>query len=65
MTWRVFYSYSHRDMEHRDQLGKFLAPLRQNKKIEDWYDRSIEPGSNWQNEISQRLHEAHLVVFLD
>lgn len=64
MTWRVFYSYSHQDIELRNQLGKFLAPLRQNKKIEDWHDRNIGPGSNWQTEISQRLREAHLIVFL-
>jgi TIR domain len=64
MTWRVFYSYSHQDTKLRDQLGTFLAPLRQNKKIADWHDRKIEPGSNWQSEISQRLEEANLVIFL-
>jgi TIR domain len=64
MTWRVFYSYSHKDAELRNQIGTFLAPLRHNNKIAEWYDRQIAPGANWQNEISVQLDSAHLVLLL-
>jgi hypothetical protein len=46
MTWRVFYSYSHKDSELRAQLGTYLAPLRHKGKLSDWYDRQITPGAN-------------------
>jgi hypothetical protein len=64
MAWRVFYSYSHKDTEFRNQIGTFLAPLRHNNKIVEWHDRKIEPGANWQNEISVQLDSAHLILLL-
>jgi hypothetical protein len=64
MVWRTFYSYSHKDSKLREQLGMFLGPLRQSGKIVDWHDRKIEPGSNWQTEISTQLESASLIVFL-
>jgi TIR domain/HEAT repeats len=64
MTWRVFYSYSNKDIEFRNQLGTYLAPLRHKGKITDWHDRKIAPGSDWQKEISDQLAGANLVLFL-
>ncbi len=64
MTWKVFYSYSHRDAELRERLGTYLAPLRQQQKIVDWHDRKIEPGANWETEITAQLDAAELILFL-
>jgi hypothetical protein len=64
MTWRVFYSYSHRDAELREKLGTYLAPLRQQNKIAEWHDRKIEPGANWEREISDQLDSADLILLL-
>ncbi|SED46358.1 TIR domain-containing protein [Burkholderia sp. WP9] len=64
MRWRVFYSYSHRDSELRDELGKYLAPLRFQGKIEEWHDRKIEPGHDWAAEISDNLKSAHCILLL-
>src|SRR3954468_21393565 len=64
MPWRVFYSYSHRDAELRNRLAIYLAPLRQQKKIVEWYDRKIEPGADWEIEISTQLDSAHLILLL-
>jgi hypothetical protein len=64
MTWRVFYSYSHKDSEFRAQLGTYLAPLKHKGTISDWYDRQITPGANWQKEISDQLESANLILFL-
>lgn len=64
MTWRVFYSYSHKDADLRERLGTYLAPLRQQQKISDWYDRKIEPGANWETEITSQLDAAELILLL-
>jgi hypothetical protein len=62
--WRVFYSYSHLDAGPRERVGTYLAPLRRQTKIEEWHDRKIESGANWDTEISSRLESAHLILLL-
>src|SRR5215467_8520135 len=64
MVWRLFYSYSHKDTELRDRLGTYLAPLKHQQKISEWHDRKIEPGANWETEISSQLESADLVLLL-
>lgn len=64
MPWRVFYSYSHRDEEWRERLGKYLKPLVQANRMVEWHDRKIEPGANWNAEISEHLHTADLIFLL-
>src|SRR5689334_13496904 len=64
MAWRIFYSYSHRDTDLRNKLGEHFAPLRQQGKIIEWHDRKIEPGADWEREISDQLASANLIVLL-
>src|SRR5437763_238459 len=64
MAWQLFYSYSHKDIDLRDRLGTYLAPLKQQQKISEWHDRKIEPGANWETEISSHLESAHLILLL-
>jgi len=64
MPWKVFYSYSHRDAELRERLGTYLAPLRQQNKIVEWHDRKIEPGADWEDQISTQLDSAQLILLL-
>lgn len=64
MAWQVFYSYSHRDKELRDRLATYLAPLRHKGRILEWHDRRIEPGADWNSEISDRLDSADLALLL-
>jgi hypothetical protein len=61
-AWKVFYSYSHKDEEIRNRLATYLAPVRQQNKILEWHDRKIEPGSNWDSEISDQLNSADLIL---
>ncbi len=63
-AWRTFYSYSHQDALLRNQLATFLAPLVQQNKIVEWYDRDIAPGANWESEISSQLESADLILLL-
>jgi TIR domain len=64
MSWRIFYSYSHKDAELRQTLATFLAPLKQKGKIVEWYDRQIRPGTDWNKEISSELDSANLILLL-
>ncbi len=61
---RVFYSYSHRDESFRQELGKHLAPLRQEKLIDEWHDRRILSGENWERSISEKLDNAQVILLL-
>jgi hypothetical protein len=62
--FRVFYSYSHRDERMLDRLRKHLAMLRRHGLITEWYDRNIEAGSDWREEISRELDAADVVLLL-
>ena len=64
MTWRVFYSYSHEDQGLCERLTTYLAPLRHEGRISDWYDRKIEAGGQWEPEIFEKLESAHLILLL-
>ncbi|WP_420455615.1 FxSxx-COOH system tetratricopeptide repeat protein [Rubrivirga sp.] len=60
----LFYSYAHKDEDLRDELEKHLAMLRRQGVIEEWHDRQIVAGDEWDNEIDQRLEQAGIVLFL-
>jgi hypothetical protein len=61
---KCFYSYSHTDIDFRKKLSNYLAPLRQQKKIVEWYDRYIEPGTDWNKEITDKIDSVDLIFFL-
>jgi hypothetical protein len=47
----VFYSYSHKDEELRDQMETHLAMLKREGVIRGWHDRRIISGQEWGGEI--------------
>jgi molybdopterin converting factor small subunit len=59
----VFFSYSHRDAELRDELAKHLAAMRKAGLITEWHDRRIPAGSEWAAEIDRYLDKAQLILF--
>ena len=61
---RVFYSYSHRDERMLHRLRKHLAMLRRHGAITEWYDRDIEAGSEWRDEIVTELDAADVILLL-
>ncbi|MDH5572382.1 MAG: toll/interleukin-1 receptor domain-containing protein [Gammaproteobacteria bacterium] len=61
---KLFYSYSHKDEAHRDELEKRLATLRANELIDEWHDRKIDAGDDWDDEIEINITNAHIILLL-
>ncbi len=60
----LFFSYSHRDETLRDELEKHLSTLRRQGIITTWHDRRIGAGREFDQEISQHLEEADIILLL-
>ncbi len=61
---KLFYSYSHKDEDLRDELITHLSILRRQNVIEPWHDRQIEAGAEWDDEIKRHLNEAQVILLL-
>ena len=60
----VFLSYSHKDLVHKESLETHLSLLRRKKIIDTWSDREIIPGQEWGSQISEKLENAQIILFL-
>ncbi|MBT9310637.1 TIR domain-containing protein [Leptothoe kymatousa] len=60
----VFISYSHRDEDLKEELEVHLSTLKRQKKIKPWQDRSIEAGTEWDDEIKTALENAQIILML-
>jgi hypothetical protein len=60
----VFFSYSHRDEDLRNELETHLSPLKRQGIIESWHDRRIGAGKEFDHEISEHLEEADIILLL-
>jgi hypothetical protein len=61
---RVFYSYSHKDEQYREQLEEHLSILRRMGLIKEWSDRKITGGQEWRQKIEEELSKADLIILL-
>lgn len=61
---RLFYSYCHRDSQHREKLEKTLNMLKENDLINEWHDGKITAGSELQPKIIENLKKSDIVLFL-
>jgi len=50
---KIFYCYAREDEPYLNSLKKHLMPLKRSGLIEDWYDRLINAGSEWEKDIEQ------------
>ena len=60
----VFFSYSHRDERLRDKLAVHLSLLQQQGVVKAWYDRQLQPGSEWAEVIDQNMNAAQVLLLL-
>ena len=64
-TVKLFYSYSHKDSQHREKMERALTLLRkQDGILKDWSDQQILPGQNIPNKIREQMQETDIFVFL-
>jgi internalin A len=63
-TIELFYSYSHKDEELRDELENHLALLKRRDVIRGWHDRRITAGKEWADQIDGRLKSADVILLL-
>ena len=61
---QVFYSYSHKDEALRHELEQALALLERQGHISGWYDRAIVAGQQWDDQISEHLESARIILLL-
>lgn len=58
---KLFLSYSHLDSVDIEKFVKHIAPLRNNGFIENWYDRKILAGQDFQDTINNHLGNANII----
>lgn len=62
MKKKVFFSYSKKDLELRNELDVFLSPTKD--KIRTWHDRDLLAGTEWHKVIQAELHDADIYLCL-
>ena len=63
----AFYSYSHkdrRDCRHLNELRDALNEARRKKLIDDWDDRDIRAGQQWEDLIIERAGKSNLFLLI-
>jgi len=60
----LFFSYSHKDEDLRDQLEVHLAMLKREGVIEAWHDRKIPAGDEFDRSIDGKLEHADVILLL-
>jgi internalin A len=61
---QLFFSYSHKDEELRNELETHLKLLQRTGKIATWHDRKIEPSDDWKRRIDDNLERADIILLL-
>ena len=61
---KLFFSYSHKDEDLRNELETHLAPLKREGVIDVWHDRRISPGKHFGSEISKHLDDSQIILLL-
>lgn len=61
---KIFYCYAHEDRDLRDRIDKHLAGLKRRGHIVAWYDREIQAGTVWEQEINIHLSTADIILLL-
>lgn len=64
MLASLFFSYSHKDEDLRDQLETQLAMLKRQGVINTWHDRRIGVGGNLHHAISEHVEQDDVILLL-
>lgn len=58
---KLFISYSHLDENFIDDFRKHITPFTDNGAIDEWYDRKILGGEDFQDTIDNNLDSASII----
>lgn len=61
---KLFFSYSHKDEELRNELEAHLALLKRQGVISSWHDRRITAGRDLTQTISSELESSQIILLL-
>ena len=61
---KLFISYSHEDKILISSFIKHLAPLKNNGILNEWHDRKIETGEEFQNDIEKNLDNSDVICLM-
>ncbi len=61
---KVFITYSHENLDAKDELIKHLAVMIQQSLIKIWHDNKILPGDTWYENISKNLADSDILLYL-
>jgi hypothetical protein len=64
MSVKIFFCYAHEDEPLLNKLKTHLRPLQREGLIDLWHDRDISAGTEWEQEISQQLKTAQIILLL-
>src|SRR5437588_11802535 len=64
MSVSIFFCYAHEDEDLLNKLKRHLWPLQRQGLITIWHDRDISAGTEWEQEISEQLNTAQIVLLL-
>ncbi|MBN8283562.1 toll/interleukin-1 receptor domain-containing protein [Zoogloea sp.] len=61
---KLFFSYSHKDEDLRNELETHLALLKRQGVISSWHDRRISAGSDIDKTIDAELESSQIILLL-
>lgn len=61
---KIFISYAHEDEKYKDELAKHMSGLERQQLVEEWNDRKILAGDEWDEGIKTQLNKADIILFL-
>ena len=64
MPVKVFCCYAHEDEPLLKRLKQYLTPMQRQGLIAIWHDRDISAGTEWEQEISEQLNTAQIILLL-
>jgi len=60
----LFFSYSHKDEDLRNELETHLAMLKRQGVLRTWHDRRVGAGKDVDRTISEHLEKANIILLL-
>jgi len=64
MPVKIFFCYAHEDEPLLLKLKAHLRPLQRQGFIDVWYDRDINAGTEWEQQITEELNTSQIILLL-